>query len=63
MNGVVYEVRERRWPSTWPRLKRPWELLKDGRPVGFYKTEKVARSTLKDTLAVIERKKAGKEAL
>lgn len=55
MSKISYEVRERRWPF-YPALKRPWELLRDGKPVGFYETEKEARSVLKDTLAVVERR-------
>lgn len=35
---VKYEVRRRRWPF-WPPLRRPWELLRDGRPISFYHTE------------------------
>lgn len=57
MAEAVYGVRRRRWPSSWPPLKRPWELLRDGKPVGFYKSELAAQSTLRDTLAAIERGK------
>ena len=57
MNEAVYEVRERHWPSVWPRLKRPWELLRDGKPVGFYKSKEEAESMKIATLAAIEQKK------
>ena len=38
-----YIVRKRKWPFS-PPLKRPWELLRDGLPVGFYETLEAAES-------------------
>lgn len=54
MPEAAYEVRRRRWPSIFPRLQRPWELLRDDRPVGFYKTEQEARSVLEATLVALK---------
>lgn len=57
MSKAVYEVRKRRWPASFPPLKRPWELLRDGLPISFFETEKEAQDIEAATLAVIEQKK------
>lgn len=31
-----YVVRRRQRPTAFPPYTRPWELLRDGVPVGFY---------------------------
>ena len=40
-----YIVRKRKWPDSWKPLQRPWELLRDGLPVGFYETPEAAESS------------------
>ena len=38
MNVSEYTVRERQRPAMFGPYERPWELLRDGVPVGFYTT-------------------------
>ena len=38
-----YHIRLRRRPSWRPTLDKPWELLRDGLPIGFYETEEQAK--------------------
>ncbi len=43
-------MRKRKWPESWPALKRPWELIRtsDGKPVGFFETPEEAQAVAKD---------------
>ncbi len=52
----VYGVRMRGWlPGAQP--ERPWELLRDGRPIGFYETREEAEE-IKGECEEVERRVA-----
>jgi len=45
-----YIVRKRKWPESFPPLKRPWELIRlaDGKPVSFFATPEEAQAVAKE---------------
>lgn len=52
-----YFVRMRSWPQAGKKPERPWELLRDGRPIGFYETREEAEE-LKGDCEEVERRVA-----
>ncbi len=49
-----YKVELRPWQTIWALPDRPWQLVKDGLPIGFYPTEAEANDVLAAVLLVEE---------